>query len=284
MGPRVALLGTGIMGSGMARNIAKTDMPLRVWNRTRERAEPLRESGAMIADSPAEAVRDADIVVTMLFDANATAEVMNTALDDLPRNATWVQMSTVGLDGTAGLAALAGAKDIAFIDAPVLGSKPGAEQGGLIVLASGPAELRAQVGPVLEAVGSKTTWVGDRAGMASRLKLVLNAWVLSLTAATAQSVALAKALGLDEKTFLETIAGSPTDSQYAQIKGTAMINGEYGPAFTLEGAAKDSDLILAALRDTGTTPVLMAAISELMHRADELGHGKEDMAAVRTAF
>jgi 3-hydroxyisobutyrate dehydrogenase len=284
MATSVALLGTGIMGSGMARNIAKAGLSLRVWNRTKSRAMALAEHGAVVADRPAEAVRGADIVVTMLFDAVSVENAMAGALTDLPRDAIWLQTSTVGVAGTARLAELAYSHGIAFVDAPVLGTRQPAEHGALIVLASGAPELQDMVRPVLDAIGAKTIWIGDAPGDGSRFKLVLNAWVLSLTAATAQSIALAKALGLDQRRFLETISGSPTDCAYAQLKGAAMINGEFEPAFGLDGAAKDSDLILAAMHDTGTNPALMAAVSQLMHNAVDLGHAKADMAAVWHAF
>jgi 3-hydroxyisobutyrate dehydrogenase len=274
----VALLGTGLMGTGMAKNIAKAGIPLRVWNRSRERAEPLAEHGITIADSPAEAVEGADVVVTILFDLDAVESVMKDVT--LSANAVWAQMSTVGLEGTARLAQLSDR----FLDAPVLGTRQPAEQGKLLVLASGPAELRPAVSPVFDAIGSKTVWVGDEPGAASRLKLVLNSWVLSLMTSTAQSVAFAEGLGLDPKLFLESISGSASDSPLAHGKGSAIIARDFTPAFSLDGGEKDARLIVDAMRSAGVDASIVTAMGGMLRRAQELGHGDEDMAAVYHSF
>src|SRR5829696_402764 len=176
--PTVALLGTGTMGSGMARNIAAAGLPLRVWNRTRERAEELADV-ATVAESPADAVADADVVLTMLFDADSVADTMGAARAGLEPGTVWLQQSTVGVAGTERLLRLAAELGLALVDAPVLGTKKPAEDGTLVVLASGPTEVRERVAPVLDAVGSRTLWVG-KAGAGSRLKLAANAWVFTV--------------------------------------------------------------------------------------------------------
>jgi 3-hydroxyisobutyrate dehydrogenase len=274
----VALLGTGIMGSGMARNIAKAGLPLRVWNRSRERAQLLADV-ATVVDTPAEAVDGADIVITMLFDGPAVEEVMQGV--ELGPDAVWAQMSTIGLESTAKLAELA---DGRYVDAPVLGTRQPAEQGTLLVVASGPQALQTRVAPVFEAVGKKTMWMSEQPGDGTRLKLVLNAWNLALISGTAQSIAFAQDLGLDPKLFLAGIAGAASDSAFAQVKGSAMINGDFSPAFTLEGGLKDAKLIADAMRAEGTDPSLTIMIGDLLQRAVELGHGAEDMAAIYHAF
>lgn len=193
-------------------------------------------------------------------------------------------MSTVGLDGAARLGELAERYGVGYLDAPVLGSKQPAEDGKLVVLASGPRDLEPRVAPVFDAVGARTIWVDEQPGSASRLKLVVNAWVQSITVATAQSVALARDLGLDPRLFLDTIAGTATDSPYAHLKGEAMIAGEFPPAFGLDGAVKDSRLIVDAMRSAGTEPGLMEAVLRQFSVAADAGHGGEDMAAVLHAF
>jgi 3-hydroxyisobutyrate dehydrogenase len=196
----------------------------------------------------------------------------------MPEHAVWAQTSTVGLAGTQRLAELAGRHGCGYVDAPVLGTKKPAEQGELIVLASGPRELAPRVEPVFEAIGSKTVWVGERTGDGHRLKLALNSWVLSITAATGQAIALARDLGVDPQLFLDTIAGGGTDSPYAQLKGRAMIAGDFLPAFGLAGAVKDSELIVDALREAGDDPALMQAVHHLMSAAADA------MSAVVYAF
>src|SRR4051794_2174602 len=133
---RVAVLGTGTMGGPMARNIAAAGIDVRVWNRTREHAE---ETGLEVAGTPAEAVDGADVMVTMLADGDIVADVAEQALESLGDDAIWLQMSTVGIAATERLATLAEERGVAFVDAPVSGTKQPAEQGELVVLASGPS-------------------------------------------------------------------------------------------------------------------------------------------------
>jgi 3-hydroxyisobutyrate dehydrogenase len=280
----VAVLGTGIMGAGMARSLIRAGLDVTVWNRSADKARPLEQEGARVVEDAASAVSGADVVLTMLFDADAVAAVMEQALPAVDRSALWVQTSTVGLDGTARLARLADRHGVGFIDAPVLGTRKPAEEGALIVLAAGPQNLREAVAPVFDAIGSRVVWVGERAGDGHRLKLVANSWVLSVVGATAQAVSLAEALGVDPRLFLDAITGGPLDCAYTQLKGKAMIAGEFPPAFTLGGAVKDTALIAEAMRDAGTDDRLMEALHQQFQAAADAGHNAEDMAAVIHAF
>ncbi|WP_081998655.1 NAD(P)-dependent oxidoreductase [Sinomonas humi] len=284
MSMSVAVLGTGIMGSGMAKNLIKAGFDVTVWNRHREKAEPLAEAGAKIAGDPKDAVAEADVVLTMLFDTDAVEGVMGEALPAMREDAVWIQSSTVGLPGVARLAERAGYQGIAFVDAPVLGTKQPAEEGKLLVLAGGPEDLRERVQPVFDAIGSKTVWVGELPGDGHKLKLVANSWVLSIVGATAQAIDLMKRFGLDPQLYLDTIAGGVTDCAYAQLKGKAMIAGEFPPSFPLTGAAKDAQLIAEAMDHVGTRPVIMEALAAQFRDAIDGGHGSEDMASVIAAF
>jgi NAD binding domain of 6-phosphogluconate dehydrogenase len=136
MSLEVAVLGTGAMGLPMARNMLRAGLAVSAWNRSAERAEPLAAGGATIAATPAEAVQRADVVVTMLTDVNATATVAREALSAMRDDAVWAQMGTVGMDGTELCSSLAEERGVAFVDAPVSGTKEPAEQGNLIVLPS----------------------------------------------------------------------------------------------------------------------------------------------------
>jgi 3-hydroxyisobutyrate dehydrogenase len=280
----VAVLGIGTMGAGMAANLLAAGHRVRVWNRTPGRTAALVDRGAVDADSPADAVAGADVVLTMLFDLDATRAVVQQATGSFTRNAVWVQSGTVGPDGTAELAEWAQGQGVAFVDAPVLGTKKPAEDGTLVVLASGDPALRERVEPVLAAISSKVVWAGDAPGAASALKLACNAWVLTITAATAQSLALAAAQGVDPNLFLQAIAGGGTDSAYAQLKGPAMLAGRFSPAFALDGALKDLGLIAAAAEGNGLPDGLVAAVREAYRSASEAGHGEEDIAAVYAAL
>ena len=275
--PTVALLGTGTMGVGMARNIAAAGLPLRVWNRTRDTAEPLADV-ATVADSVAEAVEGADVVMTMLFDGDSVAETMAEARDALTRGAVWVQTTTVGVEAAQRLGDLAAELGLVYVDAPVLGTKKPAEDGALVVLASGPESARAGVEPVLDAIGSRTVWVGE-AGTGSRLKLAANAWVFTVVEGIAESLTLTRELGLDPRLFLEVVRGGALDAPYVQLKGTAMLDDELAPAFGLANALKDVELILAAAEQSGVDLGLMPGIRDHFARAVDDGHGELDMAA-----
>lgn len=276
--PTVALLGTGTMGAGMAASIARAGLPLRVWNRSREKAEPLAGVGAVIAGSPAEAVEGADLVLTMLFDADAVAATMEQARASLAPGAVWVQQSTVGVEGSDRLVALARDLGVAYVDAPVLGTRKPAQDGALVVLASGPQDVRELVTPVFDAIGSRTLWLGA-AGEASRLKLAANAWVITVVEGIAESLALTRSLGLDPHLFLQAVAGGAMDAPYVQLKGTAMIEGDFAPSFSIDGAAKDGDLIVAAARGAGVELAVVEAARDHLARARAAGHGGQDLSA-----
>lgn len=275
--PTVAMLGTGIMGAAMARNIAAAGLPIRVWNRSRDKAEALAEV-AQVAGTVAAAVEGADIVITMVYDAESVAETIEQARGHLDRDAIWLQQSTIGVEGCERMAELAMDLGITFVDAPVLGTRKPAEDGTLVVVASGPEEVRQSVAPVLDAIGTRTMWVGE-AGAGSRLKLAANAWTATVLEGVAESLAFARDLGLDPALFLEAVAGGALDSPYVQLKGRGMLAGEFPPAFTLAGALKDVDLILAAAGDAGIDLGLMPSIREHLARAVDAGHGDLDMSA-----
>ena len=274
---RVAVLGTGIMGAPMARNLAGAGLEVRAHNRTRERAEPLAGHGVTVADSPAEAVEGAGVVVTMLSDGAAVGAVTDGLA--FPEGAVWAQMSTVGLEATERLAARAAEAGAGFVDAPVLGTKAPAEQGKLIVLAAGPAEGRERCAPVFEAVGARTVALGDEPGAGTAMKLVLNTWLLALIEGLAESVTLAERLGVDPAAFLEIIDGGPLGPPYAMMKGTMMIERSYEPSFPLVLAAKDAGLALDAAAASGLELPALRAIRAQLEKAVEQGHGDADMAA-----
>ncbi|MET7886625.1 NAD(P)-dependent oxidoreductase [Streptomyces avermitilis] len=279
----VSVLGTGIMGAAMARNLAQAGHTVRAWNRTRAKAEPLAADGAHIVDTPAEAVAGADAVLTMLHDGDAVLGVMRQAAPALRPGAAWIQSTTAGLDALTGLADFAREHRLAFFDAPVLGTRQPAEAGQLLVLAAGPMERRETVTPVFDAVGSRTLWTGEdaAAGSATRLKLVANSWVIAATNATGEVLALAKALGVDPQNFFDAIAGGPLDMGYLRAKADLVLNNRLTPAsFAVATAEKDARLIVQAGQEHGIRLDGAEASAERLHRAAVQGHADEDMAAV----
>ena len=281
----VAVLGTGIMGAGMARSLLRSGLDVTVWNRHPGRAEPLAADGAQVAGTAAGAVAGADAVLTMLWDGDSVAEVMTSALPAATAGILWAQTSTVSLlDASSRLPALAAEHEARYIDAPVLGTRQPAEEGKLTVLAAAPAAVRAAIAPVFGAIGGRTVWVSERPGDGTRLKLVANSWVGTIVAATAQSIALAEGLGLDPRIFLDMMQGSAVDTPYLHIKGEAIINARWEPSFAVDGAAKDTGLIADAMRASGTDASLMEAVRGQYRKASAAGHGEQDMAAVFHAF
>ncbi|MEU6280919.1 NAD(P)-dependent oxidoreductase [Streptomyces sp. NPDC047028] len=280
--PTVSVLGTGIMGAAMARNLCRAGMSVRVWNRTREKAEPLAADGARVAGTPAEAVEGADVVLTMLYDGHTVMGVMREAVPGLRSGTVWAQCTTAGLELTGDLAAFAREHGLVFYDAPVLGTRQPAEDGKLTVLAAGPEAGRETVVPVFDAVGAKTLWTGDdgAAASAGRLKLVANSWVLAATAATGEVLALAKALGVDPERFFELVEGGPLDMGYLRAKSALVLEDRLTPAqFAVGTAEKDARLIVEAGEGAGVRLDVAAAAAERFARAAALGHGDEDMVA-----
>jgi 3-hydroxyisobutyrate dehydrogenase len=271
----VAFLGTGIMGFPMAGNLAAAGFDVRARNRTRGKAEPLAEHGVTVVGTPAEAAEGADVLVTMLASADAVAESVRD-VRDVP---VWAQMSTVGLQATERLTALADEHGMAYVDAPVLGTKKPAEDAQLVVLAAGPAHLRDRLDPIFAAVGREKRWLGDTPGAATRLKVVLNHWILGLTENIGETLAFSRALGVDPALVLGTVEGGAMDSPYLQMKGRAILEEAFDPSFPLRLAVKDADLVLEASREAGIDLPLIEVVRRQFERAVELGHADEDMAA-----
>ncbi|MEV0113644.1 NAD(P)-dependent oxidoreductase [Streptomyces sp. NPDC050844] len=278
----VSVLGTGIMGAAMARNLARAGHHVRAWNRSRDKAEPLAADGAYVADTPADAVRGADAVLTMLYDGAAALEVMREAVPGLRPGTVWVQSTTAGIEAIGDLAGFAQSHQLPFYDAPVLGTRQPAEAGKLLVLAAGPVEERDVVTPVFDAVGARTVWTGDdgAAGSATRLKLVANSWVIAATNATGEALALSRALGVDPQDFFDVIAGGPLDMGYLHAKADLILGDRLTPAaFAVTTAVKDARLIVEAGEQHGVRLDVAAAGAERLRRAAAQGHGDEDMAA-----
>jgi 3-hydroxyisobutyrate dehydrogenase len=279
---QVAVLGTGIMGAGMAGSLLRAGHDVTVWNRTAAKAAPLADAGATVAHSPAEAVSGAEVVVVMLFDTAAVLDVLTKASEG-GSDAVWLQASTIGQEGMLEVAALAAGRGLKLVDAPVLGTKGPAEQGKLVALLSGDKAAIEAAQPVIEAYSARSVNAGPALGAASALKLVCNAWISTINAAVGQSHALAQGLGIDGGLFVAAMSGGAADNQYLHMKSDLIAKGEFPPSFTLGGAAKDVELILAAARGAGVGDDVLAGLTSVYRRAAE-NHGDEDMAAVYYAF
>jgi 3-hydroxyisobutyrate dehydrogenase len=277
----VAVLGIGAMGHGLASSTLRAGLPTIVWNRDPGPTRDLAAHGAEVAQTAAEAARRATIVVTMVTDADA---VMSIARDQgmlaaLAPGTIWAQMSTIGVPGIDRVADLVRAErpDVILLDAPVSGSKDPAEQGQLTIFASGPDQARPRVTPLFDALGQRTIWVGP-AGTGSRLKLVNNTWLAFASEAVATSVALAHRLGLETRTVVDALGGSPIVSAWQEAKLHRIAEGEYSPQFSLSLALKDVHLALQAADEDQFAA--LTALSQEWQQAVEDGLGDQDLTVV----
>jgi len=281
--PVIAFLGTGRMGGPMAANLARAGFRVQAWDRTASHAAVLVKDGATAAASPAEAVKGAQILITMLADGPATEQALRGPEGKLEigPGLIWVQMATVGLEWTQRFINTATRYQVSFFDAPVSGSQGPAEAGQLTILASGPSWMRKAVAPVFAALGRSTAWLGP-AGNGSRAKLVLNNWLADLTEATAETLSFAGQLGLDPAAIVDLLESTPLGSPYAVQKARTMLAGDFTPAFALKHALKDADLAAQAARASGTELTLTDALLPRWRRAAASGHADDDLAAIYT--
>ena len=201
----------------------------------------------------------------MLADGPTVDAVVREAVASAVPGTLWVQTSTVGVDWTTRLAALAADSGLVYVDAPVLGTRAPAEQGQLVVVLAGPEGARAICEAVLPAIARKLVWLGDEIGSASALKLVLNHWILNSLENVAETVAFAQALGVEPERFLESISGGQMDMPYAHMKTEAIVSGNIEPSFTLRLAAKDVE---PHRRRGLETPGIDLALARRCARAD----------------
>jgi 3-hydroxyisobutyrate dehydrogenase len=281
----VAFLGIGTMGHAMAKNALRAGIPTIVWNRDPEAARDLADLGAKVAETPADAARQAAIVVTMVTDADVVVSIAQEQgmLAALAPGAVWVQMSTIGVEGIERVKALVDAErpEVTLIDAPVSGSKVPAEQGQLTIFASGPDETSSRLAPLFDALGQRTIWVGA-VGAGSRLKLVANAWLALAAEAVNTSVALARRLGLETETVVEALGGGPLVSPWQAAKLERITQEDFSAQFALSLALKDVHLASQAAGDDRFRA--LAGLADEWQRVVDHGLGDADLTVVTRAL
>jgi 3-hydroxyisobutyrate dehydrogenase len=280
-----AFLGIGAIGHGMATSAMRAGIPTIVWNREPEATRDLAGLGADVAETAADAARRAEIVVTMVTNADAVISIARDQgmLAALAPATIWVQMSTIGIEGIERVAALVEAErpDVILLDAPVSGSKVPTDQGQLTIFASGPEEARSRVDPLFEALGQRTIWVGAL-GAGSRLKLVNNTWLAFTSEAVASSIALGSRLGLDTETVVGALDGSTLVSPWQVAKLQRIAKDDYSTQFGLSLALKDVHLALQAA-DDGRFAALASLADEWQHAVDD-GLGDQDLTVMTRAL
>ena len=280
-----AFLGVGAMGHGMATSALRAGIPTIVWNREPRATRDLAELGADVAETAADAARRAEIVVTMVTDADAVISIARDQgmLAALAPGTIWVQMSTIGVEGIERVATIVDAErpDVILLDAPVSGSKVPAEQGQLTIFASGPEGVRSRVDPLFEALGQRTIWVGA-VGAGSRLKLVNNTWLAFTSEAVASSIALARRLGLGTETVVGALDGSTLVSPWQVANLQRIAKDDYSTQFGLSLALKDVHLALQAA-DDGRFAALASLADEWQKAVDD-GLGDQDLTVMTRAL
>jgi 3-hydroxyisobutyrate dehydrogenase len=279
--PVIAFLGTGRMGGPMAANLARAGFRVQAWDRTASHAAALVRDGATAAASPAEAIKGAQILITMLADGPATEQALHGPAGELEvgPGLIWVQMATVGLEWTQRFVNTATHYQVSFFDAPVSGSQGPAQAGELTILASGPSWLREAVAPVFATLGRATTWLGP-AGNGTRAKLVLNNWLADLAESTAETLSFARQLGLDPAAIVDLLESTPLGSPYATQKARTMLAGDFTPAFALKHALKDAELAEQAAKASGTELTITSALLPRWRAAAASGQADDDLAII----
>ncbi len=277
----VSLLGTGLLGAPMARRLAATGLTVTVWNRTAAKAEALREAGIAVAPTAAAAFAASPVSILMLADAPAIRAVFAApGVRNALARKTVVQMGTIGPDESrafAGEVAEAGGE---WVEAPVLGSIPQADEGTLQVMVGGTAEQLARIAPLLRRLGREVRLVGE-VGRAAALKLALNQLIGSLTTAFATSLAFVRASDVPTDLFMEVLRPSALFAPTFDKKLGRMVEAEYSnPTFPLRLLGKDLRLFESAAREAGLEPAVVAAVLRTLETAEARGHGEDDYSAL----
>jgi 3-hydroxyisobutyrate dehydrogenase len=274
----IAVLGTGTMGSAFARRLLGAGMRVSVWDPSPASAARLADVGATAAATPEDAVRDADVVLTMVPTIASLEETMPRALASMRPGSIWLQMSTIGVEGTERAFALAKERrpDVVFIDAPVSGSKVPAEQGKLLILASGPSAALDALAPVFSALGQKTMrW--ELVGNGSRMKVVLNTWLAVLGEGIAETAVLAQSLDVSLDDVSACIGSTALNAPWALAKLEKIEHKTFDPDFALALASKDLHLALDAANRVHQRLPMVQAIGAQWDSALQAGLGDRDV-------
>jgi 3-hydroxyisobutyrate dehydrogenase len=287
MSANVSILGLGIMGTAMARSAARGGLNTTVWNRSSVPASHFASATVRIAESAIDAVHTADVVITMVPTVEAVLNIMQErgALAALKTGAVWIQMSTIGVEGTERAWRVAQTRpEIVFVDAPVSGSKTAAEEAKLVILASGDqTRAGAPAQQFFDAIGTKTHWLGG-VGQGTRMKLMFNAWMGILNEGIAEVSILGDALGIDQGQFASLVTGGPLVPSWAVAKLQKIKEGRTAePEFPLRWAHKDVELALAAAAGARSRLPILHQIDSTWADAEH-DFGTQDLSAIYVAL
>lgn len=281
---KVGFVGLGNMGSAMARNLIKAGHALRVYNRTRSRAEELQPSGAAIARTPAEAASGAEALITMVADDRAVEDVIfghGNVIGSLPAGSVHISMSTMGVTLSHRLVAAHREKNQHYIAAPVFGRPDAAAAARIFIVAAGPADQIARCQPLFDAVGQKTFVVGNEAPAANLVKVAGNFLVTTVIESLAEAFALIRKSGVDPNKFLEVLTGSVFAAPVYRTYGAMVAADNFEPVgFRMPLGMKDNRLVLAAAEEASVPMPMASLIRDRMLAATAQGMGEADWAAI----
>jgi 2-hydroxy-3-oxopropionate reductase len=280
--PRIAFIGLGIMGGPMAANLVKAGYDVTGYNRSRGKVDALVEAGGTGADSIAEAVAGADVIITIVPDSPDVEQVAggeDGILAHARSGAVWVDCSSIRPDVAVALAEQAAEKGIKAVDAPVSGGEAGAIEATLSIMVGGDADAVESVRPVLEAVGKTVVHVGP-SGSGQTVKAANQLIVAGTIELVAEALVFLEAYGVDTAAAIEVLAGGLAGNRILDRKATSMVAREFKPGFRVDLHHKDMGIILAAAREAGVAIPLGAHTAQLMQSLRQLGHGDLDHSAL----
>lgn len=279
----VGFVGLGVMGRPMALNLARAGTELIVWNRTPERAVPLRAAGATVAASVDEVFDRAGVVLMMLANDRVIDGVLRRGTPDFAAmvgGRTVVHMGTTAPDWSAGLSADVGRAGGTYAEAPVSGSRGPAETGDLVVMLSGGD---ARIEEILRPMCREIVRCGDVPG-ALLMKLAVNTFLISMVTGLAEAFHFAAAHGLDAETLRTVLDAGPMASAVSAVKGRKLRDRDFGVQAAIRDVLYNNELIVGAARGRGVAAPLLEVCRQLYAETDRAGHGTEDMAAVVRAL
>jgi 3-hydroxyisobutyrate dehydrogenase-like beta-hydroxyacid dehydrogenase len=285
-GQRVGFLGLGLMGRGMAKNLATKGFEVTVWNRHRAKAAPLEPLGVKVADTPAQVMAAVDVACTCVATPQALEQVVagkDGLLSAAKRGQLLIDFSTIGPDQARSLEQRCGAAGVDFVEAPVTGSKNGAEKGTLLIMAGATPAALGRAEPVFRAVGEKWIHCGP-VGAGSQVKLAGNALIASMLQAFGEGMLLATKAGVDPVKVLEVVQASGYRSPYFDFKGNQLLRRDFETHFAIDLMHKDLGLFLDSAAFHRVPTPATAAVRQCYELARAAGKGEQDIGAVITVF
>ncbi len=280
---RVAFLGTGAMGARMAARLIDAGFTVTAWNRTPDRAAPLAERGAALAETPAAAANEADVVLSMVRDDDASRSVWldaeTGALAAMPSDALGIECSTVSTPWVRELDAAFSRAGRLFVDAPLAGSRLQAEAGQLIFLAGGTPVALERAAPAFSAMGSAVHRVGEP-GAGTTVKLMVNALFGGQLALMAELLGLAEEAGVDVANAVRAIVATPVCSPALEAAAAAMLAGRFAPAFPIDLVEKDFATLRRTADAFGAEVPVTGAVGRVYERASAGGHAEDNITGV----